>query len=120
MPMGRISTIPINNFQGSQTSPAVNVPAGATGVAIDFDGATMLDPAVHVDTVIEFAPDGVTFRTIGGANFQCGGHTRQGDPLPSYPVNCDIPTEGGTRKLRGTLTVTGGSLTTTLHISTSP
>lgn len=115
-----LATVPINNFQGTQTSPSVNVPAGADRVTVDFDGTTMLDPAVHVDTVIQFAPDGVTWRDIGGANFQCGGHNRQGQPLTVYPVNTGIPAEGATRKLRGTLTVTGGPLTTTLHITTSP
>jgi hypothetical protein len=70
--VGRIQSLPINNFQGTQTSPSVAVPVGSTVVTIDFDGTTMLDPAVQVDTKIEFAPDGVTFRVIGGANFQCG------------------------------------------------
>jgi hypothetical protein len=119
--MGRISTVPINNFQGTQTSPSVAVPAGATVVVIDFDGTTMLDPAVQVDTKIEFAPDGTTWRQIGGANFQCGSLDRQGNPRAVYPVGAPIPTEdGGNRRLRGTLTVNGGALTTVLHISTTP
>jgi hypothetical protein len=118
--MGRLSTIPINNFQGTQTSPSVAVPAGATGVTIDFDGTTMLDPAVQVDTKIEFAPDGVTWQLLAAANFVCGSKDRAGNPRAVYPVNTDIPAEGANRKLRGTLSVSGGSLTTTLHISTTP
>lgn len=118
--MGVIGTFPINNFQGTQTSPAVAVPGGATNVAIDFDGSTMLDSAMHVDTVIRYAPDGVTFRDIGGANFQCGSKDRAGNPRNPYTVNTQIPTDGANRKLEGTLTVTGGSLTTVLTIRTSP
>lgn len=119
--MGTIATLPINDFTGTQTSPGVSVPAGATNVVIDFDGSTMLDPAVHVDTVIEFAPDGVTWREIAGANFQCGSKMRDGvTPRAVYSVNTDIPPDGANKKLRGTLTVIGGSLTTTLHISTTP
>lgn len=118
--MGRIATVPINNFQGTQTSPGVNVPAGAEGVTIDFDGSTMLDPVVSVDTVIEFAPDGVTWREIAGAKFQCGSKDRAGNPRAVYSVNTSIPPEGANRKLRGTLTVAGGALTTTLHIETTP
>jgi hypothetical protein len=118
--MGTIATLPINNFSGKQTSAGFNVPAGAENVAIDFDGLTMLDPAVHVDTVIEFAPDGVTWREIAGANFQCGSKDRAGNPRAVYSVNTNIPPDGAAKKLRGTLTVTGGALTTVLHISTSP
>lgn len=118
--MGVIGTLPINNFTGSQTSPSRDVPAGAESVTIDFDGSTMLDPAVHVDTVIEFAPDGVTFRQIAGANFQCGSKMRDGTPRAIYSVNTEIPADGANKKLRGTLTVTGGSLTTAMRISTSP
>lgn len=119
--MGVLATIPINNFQGSQTSPAVAVPGGATHVQIDFDGTFMTDPAVHVETMIRYAPDGVTFRDIGGANFQCGGHVHgTATPLPVYPTGTDLPTDGADRKVEGTLNVTGGTLTTVLHISTSP
>lgn len=114
------TSFPINNFIGSQTSPAVSVPVGAERVIIMFDGSTMLDPVVSVDTMIEFAPDGVTWRPIGGADFQCGGHTRAGDPVPFYPTSTDIPLDGANRKLRGTLTVAGGRLTTVLSIVTTP
>lgn len=116
-----LATVPITNFQGTLTSPSVAVPAGADHVQIDFDGSTMLDPAVFVDTKIEFAPDGATWRQIGGANFRAGSKDRAGNPRPVYPDGAGIPTDdGGDRRLRGTLTVTGGPLTTTLRISTSP
>jgi hypothetical protein len=117
-----IGTLPINNFSGTQTSPARDVPAGAEEVVIDFDGSTMLDPTMEVDTRIEFAPDGVTWREIAGARFRCGSKDRSGNPRAVYPVRTAVPTDGALRRLRGTLTVIGGAapLTTTLRISTLP
>lgn len=121
--MPTIASVPINNFRETQTSAGFNVPAGATDVIIDFDGSTMLDPTMEVDTRIEFAPDGVTWREIAGNRFRCGSKERDGvTPRAVYPVVTAVPPEGALRKLRGTLTVIGGagSLTTTLHISTLP
>jgi hypothetical protein len=119
--MATTFSLAINNKTGTLTSPAVDVPAGATNVVIDFDGSTLLDPAISIDTKIEFAPDGVTWRQIGGADFQCGGKKRDGvTPLPVYPTSTDIPIDGANRQLRGTLTIIGGTISTVLHISTSP
>lgn len=116
--MGQLGAVPINNFLGTQTSPPVSVPAGATFVTAEFDGATMTDPAQHVVLAIDFAPDGVTWREITRSSFQSGGHNRQGQPLASYPVSADVPAEGSNRKLRATLTVSDVPLTTTVRIST--
>lgn len=121
MPQPSSNTIQLTNRTGTIVSPAVDVPAGATNVAIDFDGSTLLDPAITIDTMIEFAPDGVTWREIAGANFQCGMKERdQVTPRAVYTVNTDIPADGTARQLRGTLTINGGSITTTLTIRTSP
>jgi hypothetical protein len=81
--MGRISSLPINNFQGTQTSPSVAVPAGATDVSIDFDGTTMLDPAVQVDTKIEFAPDGTTWRQSAARTSSAARSTAKATRAPS-------------------------------------
>lgn len=119
--MAETFTVPINNRTGTLTPPAVVVPPAATNVAIDFDGTTLLDPAITIDTMIEFAPDGVTWRPLGGANFQCGSKERdQVTPRQVYSTNTDIPAEGANRKLRGTLNIVGGSITTVLHITASP
>lgn len=119
--MPTTDTVPLNNRTGVITSPAVNVPSGATNVVIEFDGTTLLDPAIQIDTQIEFAPDGATWRLIAGANFQCGSKMRDGvTPRSVYPVSTDIPTDGASRQLRGTLNIVGGSITTTLSIKTSP
>lgn len=118
--MPTTNTVPINNKSGTLTSPPVAVPPGATNVVIDFDGSTLLDPAIQIDTKIEFAPDGVTWRLIAGANFQCGSKDRAGNPRAVYPVSTEIPADGADRKLRGTLNIVGGSITTVLRITTSP
>lgn len=120
--MASLNQVPINNFTGGpQTSAGFAVPAVATNVVVDFDGSTLLDPAVNIDTVIEFAPDGVTWRPIAGANFRCGSKMRDGvTPRAIYSVTTEIPFEGNNRKLRGTMTVNGGVISTVLSIRTSP
>lgn len=108
----------INNFTGSRTTPAVAVPQGATSCAIDFTGLT--NPAITVETDVEWSPDGVTWQLAGAATFVTGGHTHDGTPITDFTVTTDIPQGGTTPKLRGTLTVTGGSISATVTIKTTP
>jgi hypothetical protein len=117
--MGLLGTVAINNLLGARTSPAVPVPPGATRVTVDFDESTMTDPNTRIAAVISFAPDGVTFREIARNNIivQPGALDRHGNPI-QYVVNGDIPQEGTTPKLEGSITVTGAPLTTSLRIST--
>lgn len=120
--MGLLGTVPINNLLGTRTSPAVNVPQGATRAIVDFDESTMDDANTRIAAVIQFAPDGVTFREICRSDIVVQpppAVDRHGNPY-KYQVNCDIPQEGGTPKLIGSITVTGARLTTTLRISTEP
>lgn len=119
--MPTIASIPLNNKSGLLTSPAVDVPAGATYVYLEFDGSTLLNPAVTLDAKIFFAPDGATFRQIGGATMVCGAKKRDGvTPLPAYPTGCDIPQEGADPQLKGTLDIGNGPITTILRIRTTP
>ena len=122
--MSTSNTLQIKNLQPDSplSSPPRAVPVGATNMAIEFDGSTMLDPAMQVYTEVEYSPDGgTTWRMECAANFQCGSKERDGvTPRAVYRVSCDIPTDGTNRMLRGTLTVTGGVLTTTLTLITTP
>lgn len=116
-----VSAIPISNFLGQQTSPAVALPVGSTGVTADFDGTNMTDPAQLSTLVVEYAPDGSHFTEVTRSTFRSGGHTRAGDPVPVYPVNTNWANQFGpsvaASRIRGTLTVADIPLTTTVHIT---
>jgi hypothetical protein len=112
----------LNNRSGTLRSPWVAVPPGATYVVLEFDGNTLLDPAVTLDSTIEFSPDGgASSRVIGGANMTTGAKMRDGvTPVPSYPTGAPIPQDGADPMLRGALTIGNGPITTVLHIRTTP
>lgn len=119
--MPLLGQVSINNLLGTRTSPAVDVPQGATRAIVDFDESTMDNANTRIAASIQFAPDGVTFREICRNDIvvQPGELDRHGNPI-TYQVNCDIPQEGATPKLIGSITVTGARLTTTLRIATEP
>jgi hypothetical protein len=95
--MSATTTLQLNNVTGSRTNPAVTV---------------------QVD--IEFAPDGATWSLLASETFVPGGHTHDGTPITTFSINTDIPEEGAARKLRGTLNVIGGRITTPVNITTTP
>jgi hypothetical protein len=119
--MGLLASVPINNLLGTRTSSGVAVPQGATRAIVDFDESTMTDANTRIAATIDFAPDGATWRQICKNDIvvQPGVLDRHGNPI-TYQVNCDIPQEGATPQLRGSITVTGARLTTTLRVSTEP
>lgn len=117
-----VSSIPINNFLGQQTSPAVALPVGSTSVVADFDGATMTDPAQQTTLVVDYAQDGTHFIELTRSTFHSGATVSRGpnagQPLPVYPVGTDLPQPSvAASRIRGTLIVPDVPLTTTVHIT---
>lgn len=108
-----------------QALPVVNVPNGATQAVLSLDGATMTDPAMHASVTLDFSVDnGATFasQNPGPATnpypvtmeIQGGTKDKHGNPLPSYDLGVPLPSpQLTTRKITGSVTVTGAALNTT-------
>jgi hypothetical protein len=107
---------------GTRTLPAANVPQGAISATLALSRAQWLDPAVKVSARFELSVDGgVTWSPdpSGQSVWPWGNFPltfeSEGDPSGrgTSNVNGDLgdPTNPN-RKIRGTVTISGGPLTT--------
>ena len=119
--MGINAQFPISNLTGPLTIPSTAVPVGAKQVALSLDYTTMSDPAINLDLVLEFAPDGVTWGPFTSVQGVRGGRLdRHGQPITLLPLlTVDIPA-GSNRRVRGVLSSNGAALTTVAFVSTTP
>lgn len=111
----------LRNFQGTQSSPWVDVPQGTQQVAISFTGLTQ--QGISVETDVEYSPDGgTTILPEGGASFVTGGTDHNGNPITTFSTTSDFPSLDGapSPKTRGTLTVTGGKITANVSVTFLP
>lgn len=113
--------VPINNFLGTFTSPAVSVPDTASQGSIAVSGAAVSDPSLRVSIAIDFSPDGgITWASTSPgptmnpfpviATFAGGTTDRRGNAVTSFGVAANFP-PGANRMLRGTFIVDGVALT---------
>lgn len=117
------TSIPINNFLGTFTSPAVAIPDGAVRGEITVSGAAIADPNLRMSIALDFSPDGGAtwsstspgrnmdpFPTI--ATFSGGSIDKHGNPITLFDVSNAFP-PGTNRMIRGTFIVDGVALTGT-------
>lgn len=131
-----MASFQITNFLGTQAFGPQNVPANLTRAQIALDGTNMTDPAMQGSLMLDVSLDGgVTWASQNpsadtGAfpcamTFQGGAMTtakpgKPSVPIPFYDLSCDIPhPELSTRRVKGSLTVSGVALTTTATLTTS-
>ena len=107
---------------GIRTFGPVAIPLNLASVKIDFDVAAHLDPLVELRMAIEISFDsGGTWRDFFGfTRFGGIGHEDDGSvSLVAYRRTSIPQPTNPQRRLRGTFTLTGGSLTTSGTLTVS-
>lgn len=124
-------SFPINNLVGARALGPVAIAQGLTNVTLSLDASTMTDSNLHVQLDLDLSLDnGVTWSSVNkgpvymGYPLQMtldgGAVDKHGAPLPAYIISADLPWPNlATRQIRGTVTVTGGSLSTTANLTVS-
>jgi hypothetical protein len=115
---------------GTRTTPNLSVAQGMTGVTIEFDKTLgWTDPAVTLDVTLDLSLDGgATWNTPAadvvpfpvGFTAEGGGNDKNGVPYTSATLSTSLPhPELTNRRLRATITIAGGDLTTSAAITVS-
>ena len=124
-----MAQFPIRQRPGTQILPTANVPNGATQALITLDGSTMTDPALFFSLTLDFSiDDGATWASTNRgpgtdpypvtAEMQGGSKDKHGNPIASYDIQVVLPSPDlTTRKVRGSVTVSGATLNTTATLT---
>lgn len=90
------------------------IPGQSSGISFRYDASQHLDPAIIVSVVLEVSRDGGTTWAILGAFKRKGGTPKSPDGFAGATFTIE---EGNQRRIRGVITITGGSVTTSANIS---
>lgn len=124
------SSFPVTLVEGSRTIGPVAIPSGLTECQISINRDNWLDPAVTLKLTIDLSLDGgVTWNTPAAAcvPFPVGLEAQGGEVVDKFGqvvhtsiTAAPIPQVGNAnRRVRALLTVAGGSIPTTVTITTS-
>lgn len=117
MPVIRDTAFPLTNYaEGTYTLPSSVVPSAARAVSFSIARCTSATPtiwpsaSVKISVSLEVSIDnGATWRFLSGYTAEGGIVGKNGVEAPKSSFYVDLPS-GVNRRLRGSLTITGGTL----------
>lgn len=124
--MAAITVLPNGTYAiGTRNLGPASVPQNLTLAKLALDGASMTNPALHVELTLDFSLDGGTTWASTtpsratdpyplGITLDGGALDKSGNPRAEYFVNAPLPDPTNpNRRIRGVVTIAGTPLTTT-------